>query len=480
MKVMDSDLRELFAAVASALLLTLAFPPLNLYWLAWVALVPFLLVIYQAKTWTRAGQLGAIFGLSFFGVHLFWLTSLFSFVGWWSVVGWLALVIWQALFIVLFAIVLSCCSFFKAKFIYPLVTALLWVAVEYLRSSGPFGVTAGDLGYAQALCLPIVQLAARVSVYGLSLLLVLTNAIIVAWLVNPRRVRAGFAFCLVFFLALVYAFGLFEMQAKEGLDQAMIKVALVQPNIKQQDKLDPTKVMSTFELYARLTRQASKLHPDLVIWPETAVFAYLTNDAYFLSRLQSLTKETGVWLVFGTPYYESGKAYNSMVVMSPSGEVTGRYDKGHLVPFGEYLPFRSLLYSWLKRVGYYERDFSPSPPIKLMVKGQEIAAAVCFESVFPNLIRSRVTSLSRFILLVTNDAWFDGSAAAEFHLNCGILRAIENRKYFVQVATTGRTAVIDPWGRVIKKLQPYTQGILFTKIPGEKKIARSKLGIVLQ
>ena len=104
MKVMDSDLRELFAAVASALLLTLAFPPLNLYWLAWVALVPFLLVIYQAKTWTRAGQLGAIFGLSFFGVHLFWLTSLFSFVGWWSVVGWLALVIWQALFIVLFCV----------------------------------------------------------------------------------------------------------------------------------------------------------------------------------------------------------------------------------------------------------------------------------------------------------------------------------------------------------------------------------------
>jgi len=220
-------------------------------------------------------------------------------------------------------------------------------------------------------------------------------------------------------------------------------------------------VPSIFAVHEKMTRQAMREKPDMIIWPETAIFSYVLHDPPLLKRMRKLARDANAWLIFGTPHYIGKKTYNSIVSMSPSGKIISRYDKQQLVPFGEYLPFRKILYPVLKGVGYYEAEFNSNPhPEPVKAGNSKIAAAVCFESTFPDLIRERVKKNSDFILLVTNDAWFEDSSALYFHLNTGVFRAIEHRKYFIQAANTGLSAVIDPYGRVLKKTRVNQREIL--------------------
>jgi apolipoprotein N-acyltransferase len=178
-----------------------------------------------------------------------------------------------------------------------------------------------------------------------------------------------------------------------------------------------------------------------------------------------LAKETNAWLVFGTPYYDGSRGYNSIAVLSPSGEITSRYDKQRLVPFGEYLPFRWVLYPFLKTTGFFDGDFSAAPKVSpIVINGVPVGAAVCFESTFTGTMRERAKG-TKFLLTVTNDGWFGDSAAASQHLDAGVFRAIENRQYFIQAANTGISALIDPNGRVLKRSQLNKREILTFEVP---------------
>jgi apolipoprotein N-acyltransferase len=468
--------------IISAILLALAFPKFNLWWLAWVALVPFFLALNRSKDWRESFACAFAFSLVFFGIDLFWVTSLTRFVGGWAVLGWICLVIFQSLFMILFSafcFLLSTClerSRETINFRIPksLIIALLWTAIEWLRAWGPFGVTAGDVGYSQAQFLPLIQIASFSSVYGVSFIVVLVNAYLSSLVLvagrNPR-LKSGELFptiyCGVFIVILlggIFAYGNWQLSAFPA-GNPLPKLALIQPNIDQMDKMNPRLVIPIYDIQEKMTRQTSA---EIIVWPETAVFSYLVQDRVLWPRFQRLAQETGSWLVVGTPFYDRGKSYNSIISVSPSGEVVSRYDKEQLVPFGEYLPFRPLLYPLLKRTGYHDQDFNSNPnPQPITVGKYKVAAAVCFESTFPGNIRKRVGKDADFILLVTNDAWFNDSSAPYMHLNAGIFRAIENRKYFVQVGNTGFTAVIDPWGRLLKKSKLKEKGVtgLLTATP---------------
>jgi len=393
-------------------------------------------------------------------------TSLTRFVGWWAVLGWGSLVIFQSLFIILFSTIYYLLSTINFRIPKSFMIALLWTAVEWLRAWGPFGVTAGDVGYSQAQFLPLIQIASFSSVYGVSFLVVLVNAYLSSLILVVRRnprLKSGELFptiyCGVFILillGLIVAYGNWQL-ATSPIGNPLPKLALLQPNIDQMDKMNPRLVTSIYEIHENMTRGVSA---EIIVWPETAVLGYLVQDNVLWPRFKRLAQETGSWLVAGTPYYEGGKVYNSIVSVSPSGEVVSRYDKEQLVPFGEYLPFRPLLYPLLKRTGYHDQDFDPNPKIQpLIAGGRKIAAAVCFESTFPDNIKKRAGNDADFILLVTNDAWFNDSSAPYMHLNAGIFRAIENRKYFVQAGNTGFTAVIDPYGRILKKSRLKEKGV---------------------
>jgi apolipoprotein N-acyltransferase len=252
-----------------------------------------------------------------------------------------------------------------------------------------------------------------------------------------------------------------------GGSKETVKLALIQPNIDQKDKMDPALVVPTFDLQEKMSYQAAREKPEIMVWPETSVFSYLLRDAVLFPRLQQLARKTRAWLLIGTPYSdEAGRVYNSIVSLSPEGKVFSRYDKQHLVPFGEYLPFRQVLYPFLKKVGYYDQAFDfPPAALPVWAGKRKISPAVCFESTFPHLIRRMTSRDSAFILTVTNDAWFGDSSAPYFHLNTGIFRAVENRKFFIQVGNSGITAVIDPDGRILARTRLNQRGILAFKIP---------------
>jgi len=468
-------LKFFFWSAFSGLLLALSFPKFDLFWIAWVALVPFFWSLRQVRGFRNAVLCGFAFGLVFFGFDLFWVNSLSRFVGVWAVLGWGALVLFQTLFTVLFALVvnpLDKSRGYKVALLpldksrgykgYPLIAALLWVLVEWLRAWGPFGVTGGDVGYSQAAFLPLIQIAALTSVYGISFLVIFFNAALVELLFYKKKLPLIFSLLLIL-VAVGYGFWVLHSSVSGS---PLVRLALIQPNIDQKEKIAPKKVFETYKILEELTRQAARAKPKIIIWPETAVFSYLLYDPVLYPRVKQLAFDTQAWLLVGTPHYERGRIYNSVVAISPSSEVVSRYDKEHLVPFGEYLPFRPLLYPFLKYVGYYDQEFSSNPqPLLIEVEGVKFGIVICFESTFPDLIRKRVKQGADLILTVTNDAWFGDSSAPYFHLNTGIFRAIENRKYFVQVANTGISAVIDPYGRILEKTMLNQQKILVFEIP---------------
>ncbi len=500
---------NILLSIISGALLSLTFPKFNLFWLAWIALVPFFVALGRVDNWRKALLCGLSFGLVFFGIHLQWMFTLYRFVAWWIVLGWGSLVVFQTLFILLFAILAY--AFFvsglprkkhvrspdrpassalvgrghsPSSFInglkgiaYAIGLALLWVAIEWLRAWGPFGVTGGDIGYSQVKWLALIQVAAFVSVYGVSFLVVFFNISLAIFLQNKERWQTlmlslvlilASAFYGIQVLATPFSFPTRTFTLSDVLHKTAItkQLALIQPNIDQMKKLDRTQTPKIFNQMIKLTRQALRSDPDIIIWPETSVVTYMLFDANMMSQLKRLAAQSRTWLIIGTPHYTGGKATNSVVSISPDGKIVTRYDKGHLVPFSEYLPFRPILYPLLKGVGFYEYDYHGNKnPVQLEAAGFKIATAICFESLFPNLIRQRTKKYSNFILLLTNDGWFGDSSALYFHINAGVFRAIENRRYFVQVGNTGFSAVIDPYGRMIKKSKVGEQQILTFQMP---------------
>lgn len=448
-------------AVLSSLLTILIFPKFNFGWLAWIALVP-LFYLLLVNTDRRQGlRQGFIFGLLFFAGHLYWLLTLRDFVGWWIVLGWLALTIFQALFLSLFIYtILHLRPSWRA-----IAIPFVWVGVEWLRAWGPFGVTGGDLGYSQVHFLALIQIASLTSVYGISFLVALVNSALAQLIVDRRQWRLAIVAVLLLGLTLSYGWQVLR-QADKQITTKKIKLALIQANIPQKEKLNPAFVRPIFARHRDLTEQALAAQPDIVVWPETALFTYLLHDQPLLDQVQAMVRQAHCWFILGTPDFLGSKSYNTVIALAPTGQAVSSYYKQHLVPFGEYLPFRGILFPLLRGVGYYDSEFSgDQQPKPLLVDKMQLATAVCFESVFPGVIRERVTKDVAFILLLTNDAWFGNSAAAYFHLNTGILRAIENRKYFVQVGNTGFSALIDPYGRILKQSQLNRREALVVEIP---------------
>ncbi len=460
---------NIILSALSGVLLALAFPKFDLYWLAWIALVPFFLALIRSRSLRERLVCGFFFGMVFFGIHLFWVTTLFRFVKWWIAAGWVSLVLFQTLYILLFAVyarVFLPRSTAGAGVLQAVELAVWWTFIEWLRAFGPFGVAGGDVGYSQAHFLPLIQIASFTTVYGVTFLVVLANASLALFLSNVRRWQPLVLTSVLVLGVAAYGSWVMSLSTYFSRSASPQTFALLQPNIDQEDKLKPALVPTIFSLHEFMTRQAAKEGADIIVWPESAIFSYTLRDPVLFPRLKKLAVESNAWLVFGTPHLEKGRAYNSVVSMSPQGEVVSRYDKEHRVPFGEYLPFRSILYPFLRGVGYYEAEFDSNPyPEPLRIGKLEAATAICFESTFPQVIRERVKEDSDLILLLTNDAWFNDSSALYFHLNAGIFRAIENRRYFVQVANTGISAVIDPYGRVLERSKVNERKILIYEMP---------------
>lgn len=433
----------------------MAFQKADLGFIAWVAVVPFFIALFSAGRTRTAVLYGLIFGFSYFMGVFYWLTSLSRWIGPFAFLSWPLLSFFQALFLAVFAMA----AYYIVKrsgfgLISSLAVPFFWVLTEILRSRGEFATAGGVIGYTQYNNLAVIQIASLFRVYGVSFLVVSVNFSLAALMsCNKDLLRARTAVLFSFsILAASLVYGAWQISVPlMSYPEKEFRIVIVQPSFDQAYKMDPANTMTMLEALRSMSVSARAFKPHLVIWPETAVMGFLHRSPAVMELLSKTAVDTKASLVTGAFFYDNGKFYNSAFSISPSGYIISRYDKEHLMPFGEYLPMRPLLYPILKSTGYVENDQSPNrTPVPLYIGGRRAGALICFESLFDHLSASRAKKAD-FLLTITNDAWFGSSSAAAQHIMAAPFRAVESGKYFIQAANSGISAVVDPRGRFIAK-----------------------------
>jgi apolipoprotein N-acyltransferase len=427
--------------VISALLLVLAFPKFNLGFLAWVSMVPLLFSLENNNAKQRF-LIGYLFGIPFFAGTLYWLFGI-------SIPGNIGLVILLSLAPAIF------CYLYKCDISRPLYAIVYvpsaWVFTEYLRAHLFTGFPWELLGYSQCSNLPIIQIADITGVYGLSFLIILVNfGLYLALRKAPKRSYILLFIFIVFTASFIYG----ERTIRRFDPAETLRVSVIQGNIPQNIKWDPKYRDLIMGKYKSITKSAiADEKPDLVIWPETSLPGYMEEED-LRSAISDLARSEKVHLLIGTLHGEGLNAFNSACLISDNGEVMERYDKIHLVPFGEFIPFEDRL-SWLracvnKPMGDFVRGRDHTVfKFRTGTGSYSFSCLVCYEDIFPELSRRFVERGARFLINVTNDAWFGKTSAPYQHLQGSIFRAVENHVPVIRAANTGVSCIIDPNGRVV-------------------------------
>jgi apolipoprotein N-acyltransferase len=252
-----------------------------------------------------------------------------------------------------------------------------------------------------------------------------------------------------------------------------VRVGLVQGNVDQAQKWDASRASEIFAEYLRLTRQAIREGADLVLWPEssTPFFFEEERDRAAADQLRRLAAEARVPILFGSDQIERGtptRYYNSAFLVGAEGSTMGVYRKMHLVPFGEYVPLKQILFFAAPLVEAVS-DFSAGDTAALLPIGERlVSVAICYEIVYPALVRQFVRNGSELLTTITNDAWFGQTSAPYQHFAQASMRAIEQGRYLVRSANTGISGIVDPYGRVVARSRIFEPAV----IVGEARFLR--------
>jgi apolipoprotein N-acyltransferase len=440
--------------------------------LALVALVPFLILLGPRGNDRRpldGFRVGWAFGFGFFLGLLYWIGLLSQTeipVRALALVGLFVLAAYLALFPALF-------GFFFRLLAGPLpavlVAPVLWGALEHIRSLGPLGFPWGALGYALTDNLPLVQSARFASVDVLTAIVLLANVLVAEAILDAadRRFRPLVLRLAAAGLVLLAAWldGTRAIAREGAATGPPVRVAVVQPNILAEEKWTERYKEESIGILGEITREAAAGDPnlDLVVWPETAVPVYVRHEHKYFKQMFDLVAEVEVPILFGFPDAEyavgSGyKYYNAAMLIDEEGHILGSYDKIHLVPFGERLPLHDTV-GWVSRLNFGEADFSPGEEATVFpLRGTEFSANICFEAIFPPLCRDFARGGARFLVNLTNDAWFGTTSAPYQHAAMARLRSVELGLYLARSANTGTSFISDPHGRIVKSLGLFEKG----------------------
>jgi len=462
---------HVFALLSGALLVA-CFPTAGLWWLAWAALVPFLTSLADA-TPGRAFKAGFILGLPYFFGTQYWIYYAINYYGGASfslsmgVV--LALAAYESLFTGLFALLYSH-SIRNTSLPATLLAPLYWTVLEFVRSYAFTGFPWSSLGYSQATFLPVIQFADITGVYGVSFLIMAVNGALADVFISRSRRKvqplanlwptAVAYISLAVALTAAFSYGAFRLhQQRPGQD---VKISVVQGDIAQDQKWNPVYQEETINVYETLTAAAATEEPDLVVWPETAMPFYWDRDAEYTLNVKDFAASINTNLLFGAiTLKEPDQLGNSAILLDKNGAVKFTYDKIHLVPFGEYVPLRPLLGLFVDKMVEGIGEYSPGKkPESAKIEKGSFGTIICYEVIFPGLVRKFYKRQGDFMVNITNDAWYGRTTGPYQHFAMGALRAVENRKPLVRAANTGISGYFDSNGRVLKSLPLYERGAL--------------------
>jgi apolipoprotein N-acyltransferase len=479
----SNTLRSLFvffAPVLSGVLLALTFPDYEVSWLAWVALVPLLLVL-QDKGVKYGFFLSFLCGLVFFPGIGHWLFEISGYKLLHHVIWDLYLAIYFGLFGLSVTLLSRRLGTVPALF----ATPFLWVSLEYLRSNmGFMAFPWGLLSHSQYQALKAIQIASFTGHFGVSFVVAMVNSAVAGLILAlgerangapvvsiriSRRATAALSSTAAVFAVGTLIYGHYSLS--KPIEGKPIKVTVVQGNIEQGKKWDPDHSRSIMSTYTVLTQEASKEKPDLIVWPEAATPGLVLKRVDLYSQILKIVKDAGTHFMIGSSEYpklqktalESGKTGNTALFFSPEGKILSQYLKIRLLPFGEYLPMEETI-PW---------SYLQIPTVGSHIRGEEFtvfhspdfsfAPTICWETIFPELIRQFVRSGGQFIVNITNEAWFGKTAAPRQFVSMNVLRAVENRVYLVRSANTGVSCFIDPHGSVVDRVRDASGEDLFVR-----------------
>ena len=495
-------------AAASGILLALSFPKYGHPAFGWIALAP-LLVALSASTAGRfstsearipiaasrsalhAFTLGLTAGVVYFTGTLYWIARVMVIYGdlqWWvAALINAALIVYLALFPALFAVVMRrlVLAFGDAAL---MASPVVWVASELGRTHLLSGFPWVLLGYSQIPVLPIAQLASIVGVYGVSALVTGVSAVAAMFAVERRSLSGGGpgtanglqllgrapwrAAAGVGALLLVVAVWGSVRVSRGDLTRTgnPIRVGLIQGNVDQAEKTDPARAQVIFDDHLRMTRQVIGGGAELVVWPESSTPFFFEEYRTGADRIRAIAREAHVPILIGSDQIEwrseNGRQvpvqyFNAAFLVRADGTTAGVYRKMHLVPFGEYVPLRRLLFFAAPLVESIGVGFGAGDNATVLPIGAHtISVAICYEVVYPDLVRRFVRGGSELLSTITNDAWFGPTSAPYQHFEQASMRAIEEGRYLIRSANTGVSGIVDPYGRVLARSGIYQQTVI--------------------
>jgi apolipoprotein N-acyltransferase len=460
----------------SAALEILIFPLPNLYMLSWVAITPLLIAVLRARpphslqlragvkllpaTPWQAFLLAYACGILWYAGTCYWIYSVMHQYGGVNIPAGIGILILFCLYLAIYHGVfgllvrlLAGSGPFNLRAL--LLSPVLWVAVELARTRIT-GFPWGLLGTTQVDNIPLAQIASITGVYGLSFEIMLVNAALAAAFLVPREKRQKLLLATALAAVILQAGSLVPAPAAPTDHNAV----LVQANVPILAGSDWTKPYfnDTLRDLTEISLAPGMVpsHPDLIVWPENPAPFYI-SDPLFRDAVSHVARQSGAWVLAGSIGIRNASAtpdqptavFNSASLVSPSGEWVSRYDKIHLVPFGEYVPFQSIFSfagGLTKEVGDFARGTSREP---LSAGKTKLGVFICYESIFPDDIRRFAANGAQVLVNISNDGWYGDSGAYAQHLKQSRMRAVENHRWLLLDTNTGLTAVIDPKGRIV-------------------------------
>jgi apolipoprotein N-acyltransferase len=486
----------------SGFLLALAFPNHNIEWLVWIGLVPLLVAVYgRHPIW--AFLLSLLAGVTFFVGICGWIMESPGYRVLHHIVAGLFLGAPFGLFGLFFADIYRRLGGGMALFAVP----FLWVSIEYLRSNFSFlALPLGLLAHSQYLNPVLIQSSSFAGAYGLSFIIAMVNSAIAAIVLSFARKARGLnpaahtslskgatvlLICLAAGLfALSFLYGRWAL-SKPAVGKEF-RIALVQGNIDHEKKWNPRYARTIMQTYADLTRRAATDRPALIVWPEASSPRAINIDQRLYSEVRQIVEETTTPLLLGSTMHQKFKAQgpkglklrNMAFLLSPGKpDDKQEYSKIILVPFGEYVPMEGVVpWSWIEVPEL--ANYLPGKDLTVFeCPDFRFSTTICWENLFPGLVREFVNRGAQFIVNITNESWYRDTGGPYQFLAASVFRAVENRIYVLRCANTGISCFIDPHGRIVDRVKDaegrdtYVQGVLAqTVVPSNPKTFYTRYG----
>ena len=457
-------------ALLSGILYALAFPNVAIGWFAFVALAPLLVAIARARTSRQAFLLGWASQTIAWLVMVPWVVRVMSHYGGLpyatGVLIFIAMSAYLGLYGALFAVLVKQLRL-GVRFLPWLVVPLVWAAIEFARTYLLTGFPWNLIAAAIVDYTAFIQIDRAGGPYFVGALILIPSVVIAWWVTQKpssiaRIMVGGF---LGILLLVWWGTGLVASKLiARSKGDVLMTAAMLQPNISQEMRWDESNVLAIYRRMIAMTNEAAAKGAQVVIWPESTVPLSYTETHFYRESIEQLSRDLGIDIILGsvaTDPSRPNRLWNSAFLVS-NGNTIGHYDKIRLVPFGEYVPLRKMLFfaeKLVHAVGEFEFGSNDFP-----LRGRfDYGPAICYEIVYPQITAVQVRHGANVLVTITNDAWYDGTSAPAQHLWQARLRAIEGNRYLLRAATTGISAFIDPTGRLIETIPMGREGIIYAR-----------------